>query len=218
MLERIGACRDGLRDRRTNACSKIQKRFGGFAWQMICDFEQLIFACRQRLGDPLRRYAVTQQRAFGDAVKRLVFWCCLFSFHVLWNDDFLHTLSHLDELRRAGLRMNLQPPPLRPLVCRVVVIHIAKQEARARPMHHEPQVARDADRPEVWVFGFIKPVKLQARVRRVQLQVEGSRLRGLLLVTGQPREAAGERVCNPKLHDLVLSSRGRLSSLRRRDG
>ena len=42
--------------------------------------------------------------------------------------------------------------------------------------------------------------KLQAGMRRVELQVEGRRLDGLLLVAGQAGEAVGERVGDAEFH------------------
>jgi hypothetical protein len=68
-------------------------------------------------------------------------------------------------------------------------------------MDDEPDVAADANRPEVPVPRLVEPMELHARVRRIHLQVERRRLDGLLLVARQPREAVGERVSDAKVHE-----------------
>ena len=92
----------------------------------------------------------------------------------------------------VGMRLEL--PALRPRVRAVVVIDVAEQQAGVGPVHDQPDVRVDPDRPETLVLRLIELVKAQARRRRVHLQVEGGRLDGLLLVAGQAREAVGERV------------------------
>jgi hypothetical protein len=54
---------------------------------------------------------------------------------------------------------------------------------------------------------------VQARTRRVQLQIESGRFNRLLLGTGQPREAAREGVGYPKFQ-LALSTIAATSGVR----
>ena len=64
----------------------------------------------------------------------------------------------------------------------------------------QPDVAADANRPEVLVFGLFEFVKAHPGVRWIELQVERSRLDGLLLITSQPRETVGKSVCDTEFH------------------
>ena len=78
-----------------------------------------------------------------------------------------------------------------------------------RPLPAVVDVAADPHRPEVLVLGLVEFVKAQARRRRVQLQVKGRGLGGLLLVAGQSCEAVGESVGNPEVR-LSTDQSGRL--------
>ena len=49
--------------------------------------------------------------------------------HVNRDNDLLHRLADLDQLRGAGLGMRLQLAPFRPVVSLVVVVDVAEQEA-----------------------------------------------------------------------------------------
>ena len=63
--------------------------------------------------------------------------------------------------------------------------------------------------PEVLVLRPVDLVPLQARMRRVHLQVERRGLDRLLLVTGQLREAVGEGVSDAELHQVSISTGSR---------
>ena len=120
--------------------------------------------------------------------------------------DLADGLPHLDDLGRARPGVTLEPAALGPLVGSIVVVGVAEQEARSHLVNDEPQVAGDARRPEVLVLAVVDAVHLDAGVRRVQLQVEGRCLRGLLLVRRQLREAVGEGVRDPELHQSTRNT------------
>ena len=83
------------------------------------------------------------------------------------------------------------------------MIDVAEQEAGSGPVDDQPDVATDPHGPEVLVLRPVDLVQLQARVRRVHLQVERRCLHRLLLVTGQLRETVGEGVGDSELHQTV---------------
>src|SRR3989304_4287354 len=87
-----------------------------------------------------------------------------------------------------------------PAVGRVVVIHIAKEETFAGLMDNYPEVTTDPHRPEVFVFCIVELVELHARIGRVQLQVKGRSLHGLLFFAGQFGEAVGKCISYTELH------------------
>ena len=101
--------------------------------------------------------------------------------------------------------MPFQPPSFRPLICVVVMIDVAEEEAGGCPVDDQPDVATDPNGPEVLVFRPIDLVQLQPRMRRVHLQVERRRLDRLLLVAGQLGEAVGEGVGDAELHQVSIS-------------
>ena len=96
--------------------------------------------------------------------------------------------------------MGLQPPPRGPLIGLVVVIDIAQHEAAVHAVNDQPDVAGDPHGPEVLVPRLVELVQFHARLRRVELQVEGGGLDGLLLVAGQAGEAGGEGVGDAEFH------------------
>jgi len=114
--------------------------------------------------------------------------------------EWYKTCFGLDELRRSCPGMPLQSPALGPLVRRVVMIDVAEQEAGSGPMDNQSDVATDPNGPEVLVLRPVDLVQLQARMRRVHLQVERRGLHHLLLVAGQLRETVGEGVGDAELH------------------
>lgn len=111
----------------------------------------------------------------------------------------IDALAHLDPLRGSRRRMRFQSTAFRPLVRLVVMIDVAQQKAVRAHVHDQPDVAAHAHRPEVLVARLVQLVKAHARVGRVQLQIEGGRLDGLLLVAGEPGEARGEGVGDAKV-------------------
>src|SRR6266567_7053966 len=93
-------------------------------------------------------------------------------------------LVNLDELRGPRLGVRLEPAALSPAVSRVMMIDVAEQQAVACLMNDQPDVAAGAHRPEVLVFGAVDSVEVHARLRWVELQVEGGGLDEFLLVAG----------------------------------
>jgi hypothetical protein len=67
-------------------------------------------------------------------------------------------------------------------------------------MDDQSDITTNADGPEVQVPCGTQLVKLHARARWIQLQIERRRLDGLLFIASQPREAVGESVCDAELH------------------
>ena len=131
------------------------------------------------------------------------------------NDDLLDRLAHLDELRRARLRMRVELPTLGPRVRLVVVVDVAEQERRVVLWTISRMSLPDTHRPEVPILGFSSWWNFRLGWAGFDLQIEGRRLDGLLLLAGQPREAVGERVGDQELHQR---RHGTPSSPRRRGG
>ena len=100
--------------------------------------------------------------------------------------------------------MGFHPAALCPVVCVIVVADVAQQQAGVIAVHDQADVAGHANRPEVLVFGLIQLVEAQARMGRVQLQVKGGHLRGLLFVAGQACEAARKCVGYTEFHASPL--------------
>jgi hypothetical protein len=82
----------------------------------------------------------------------------------------------------------------------IVVVDVAQQQAGVRPVHNQPNVEAHADRPEVGIFRLVNLVKLQRRMSRVQLEIEGRGLDSFLLVAAEPGEAVRERVGDTEFH------------------
>ena len=177
----------------------LQQRLGGLGRQVIGEVEQGVLGGGAHVAQPFDGHAVAQQvvvrRAAEDRFPRRRGtagghgsggpWNV--HLHVPRHRDLAHRLANLHELRRPGGRMPLQPPPLGPLVRGVVMVHVAEQEARCRPVDDQPDVAADPGRPEALVLRPLDLVQLQPRPSRVHLQVERGGLDRLLLVAGQLR-------------------------------
>ena len=73
-------------------------------------------------------------------------------------------------------------------------------------MDYEPDVPTDSYRPEVLVPRLVELVELHARVRWIDLEIEGRGLGGLLLVAHQPGEARCKRVGDSELHHSTLNT------------
>ena len=106
-------------------------------------------------------------------------------------DDLL-TLDDLDDLGLTGRRVLLDLVALRPGVRVVVVVDVAQDERVALVVHDGAHVAVDPEAPHVAVTRVLDAVELEARLARVDLEVERRALglRGVLLV--QILERAGE--------------------------
>ena len=207
--------RGGRRPRLGRAAGgELQQRLGGLGRQVVGEVEQRVLGRRADVAQPLHGHAVAQQvvvrraredrgplrqrrarRRGGGGRRRLHL-----HLHVPRHLDLAHRLADLHELGRPGCRMPPQPPPHRPLVRRVVMVHVAEQEARRGPVDDQPEVAADAGGPEVLVLRPLDLVQIQPRPSRVHLQVERGGLDRLLLLAGQLREAVGEGVGDAELH------------------
>ena len=66
-----------------------------------------------------------------------------------------------------------------------MVVHITKQKAGCCLVHDQPDVAAHTHRPEVLIFGLVKFMQAHARIDRIHLQIESSRLDELLLIAGE---------------------------------
>lgn len=108
--------------------------------------------------------------------------------------------TDLYELCGTGGRMGLQLAPCRPVVVLVVVIDVAQQETALCLMDNEPDIRANTDGPEVLVLCRVERVEAHARIRRVDMEIEGGGLYGLLLVAGEAGEAIGEGVGDAELH------------------
>ena len=96
--------------------------------------------------------------------------------------------------------MRFELAPFGPLVRVVVVVDIAQHQAVTGLMDDHPNIAADAHRPEVFVFGLVELVETQAGIGRIHLQIEGRGLGQLLLFARQAGKAIGESVGNDELH------------------
>ena len=112
----------------------------------------------------------------------------------------LHALGRGDDLNCAGPGVRLYAAALGPGVGGVVVVDIGDQQAGARLVQDQPDVAPDARGPEVRIFRLVDPVHLQSRCGRIELQVHYRQLDGLLLLRRQAGEGGGEGVGDAKVH------------------
>src|SRR5690606_26538743 len=90
--------------------------------------------------------------------------------------------------------------PLGPLIGLVVVIDIAEQQTASGLVDDQANVAADAHRPEVRVFGSVELVKAHAVADGIHLQIEGSGLCRLLFISGQAGKTGGEGVGDAEFH------------------
>ena len=67
-------------------------------------------------------------------------------------------------------------------------------------VNDQPDVPIYTNRRKVVVLRLFQLVELQTRMRRVQLQIEGRGLNGLLLIAGELGEAVGKRVGDTEFH------------------
>ena len=68
-------------------------------------------------------------------------------------------------------------------------------------MDYQPDIATDPNRPEVLVLRLIELMETHSRVGRVDLQIEGRRLDGLLLIAGQSSKTVSECFSDYELQD-----------------
>jgi hypothetical protein len=192
-----------------SAGCESQQGFGGLLRQAFGDIEQGVFIGPADLVEPRGRYAVTEQRIVGDPGEQQRFVCgsrCDGGRYC----DMLDPLGEFDELGRACRRVAFDPPPLSPRISSIVMPDITKQHARGRSMDDQPDIFIDANRPEVRVTRPFEPMKAQARIRQVQLQIKRCGLDRLLFGAVQPGEAGGEGIGDAELHhrtDIARASR-----------
>ena len=178
---------------------EFQQRLGCLRRQVVGEIEQGILGRRLHVIQPLDGNAVAKQlvvRGVREDLARLIGnrGGRGFDIDVPGNLDFAHHLANLHDLGCTRSRMLLETPSLRPAVRRVVMIDVAEQKVRTELVDDQAQVAADSHGPEVLVLRTVNLVELHPGVRRVHLQVEGSGLDRLLLVTRELRETRGERV------------------------
>ena len=80
------------------------------------------------------------------------------------------------------------------------MIDVAEQQAARRLVHNQTNVGADAYRPEVLVLRFFDRVELHPGIDRIELQIKGCRLGGLLLIACQTSEAVSEGVGDAEVH------------------
>ncbi|MFQ5651411.1 MAG: hypothetical protein ACE5IY_15855 [bacterium] len=166
------------------------------------DLEQAVFIRLPDIIQPFERHAIAQQFLISNVVQRC--WSGLFDLHIFWNNDFLHPLPNLHQLRRAGLWVCFQLTPRRPAIGLVVVPYIAQQQAIVSSVHNQAKIPAHPHRAEIGISRPIQLMEFHPRLRRIELQIERRGLDGLLLFVGQPRQAGGEGVGDAEVHGLTL--------------
>ena len=162
---------------------------------MLRQLQQAVLGRALHLSQPFRRYAITKQGVVRDLGKEAWLLGSRRSrFDHLGNPDFLNGLADLHQLGGASLGMGFQLAALGPCIGFVVVIHIANQQARIRPMDDQPNVTAGPHRPEPGVPAVLQFVEAHAGVDWVHLEVEGSGLNGLLFLAREPGKAICEGV------------------------
>ena len=96
--------------------------------------------------------------------------------------------------------MRLDPPAFGPGIGVVVVADIGDQQALARLVNDQADVAIDARRPEIGVLALVDAVQLKTVAGRVHLQIEDARFHSLLVEAGEPVEGGGEGVGDQEVH------------------
>ena len=168
---------------------------------MVGQREQRVLVGGADVGQPFGWDAVAQQRVVAEVREKAGFGRGRdFFLHVKRHDNFANGLADFHELRSSSRRVYFQFSPLGPMVGVVVVIDVAEQEVGVGLVDDQPDVAAHAHRPEVLVPRPIQLVQTQARLRRVQLQVEGRGFHRFLLVVGQAGQAVGEGIGDAEVH------------------
>ena len=203
MVERVRRSHGRLRHARATARCQFQQRFPRFSGQMVRQGEKCFLAGRANIVNPLGRHAIPQQVVVGKLRKERSRLLSLFGrlrLQIGGSRYFLHRFANLDQLRRACLGMGFEFPALGPGVGSVVVIDVAQKQTGLRLVDDQSNVAPGANGPEVLVLCLIELVEFHPGSGRVELQVEGRGLHGLLLVAGQSGKAIGKGVCDEEFH------------------
>jgi hypothetical protein len=80
------------------------------------------------------------------------------------------------------------------------MVDVAEHHAALDPVEDQPDVKVGAGRPEVLVLDVVEPVALEARIGRIDLELECGELGRLLFVTSEPIKATLERIGEEKIH------------------
>ena len=99
---------------------------------MVGQGQQRVLGGLLDVAEPLGGHAVAQEFVVGHAGEerlspRQARWRGRFRLHIDRNDDLLHRLANLDQLRGAGLGMRLQLAPFGPVVGLVMVVDVTEQ-------------------------------------------------------------------------------------------
>ena len=189
---------------------------------MFSQSKQCSAGCLLDIDKPLNGHTVTEEFVIRRVGEDGIFFGGRlrprrhFDLDVHRDNDLLHRLPYLDQLRSARPRMCFQLAPFCPVVRAVVVIDVTKQEARFALVNDQPEVTAYAHRPEVLVLGLVELVEAHAGIGRVDLQIESRRLNALLLIAGQASEAIRKRVSDAEFHRLRRAMHSGLIDCRQR--
>ena len=81
-----------------------------------------------------------------------------------------------------------------------MVADIGDQQAVARLVNNQADVAIDPRRPEIGVLTVVDAVQLKTVAGRVHLKIEDARLHRLLVEAGEPVEGGGEGIRDEEVH------------------
>ena len=123
-----------------------------------------------------------------------------FARHNRGKANLADSFANLDDLGGAGGWVALDLAALGPAVSVVVMIDVAKQQARRGLVGDQADVGADAHGPEVGVLCPVELVKLHPGARRVHLEVERRGLGGGLLLARELSETVGEGVGDAEVH------------------
>jgi hypothetical protein len=167
--------------------------------QVIGYVEQRVLGGVAHRREPFDRNSVGQKRLVGYSAEQG-------RVGRVWSGrrdrDLLDPFAYLHELRRAGHGMALDLAPLGPTISGIVMPDITEQHARRGLVHDQPDIGIDSHRPEIRVSGAVEPMEMEARTRRIELQVERRRFDRFLLHAGEPSETVGEGVGDAEFHVL----------------
>lgn len=173
---------------------------------MVGEVEEGLLGGLADVGDPFGRDAIAEEFAFrkvleeGGSLRGLGTFGGGLGFDVFGDEDFFDAFADFDDLGGTGGGVGFDFAAFGPLVGFVVVVDVAEEEAAFGAMDDEADVAADTGAPEVFVFGFVEFVELDAGVGGVGLEVEDGDLDQLLLVAGEAGEAGGEGISDAEVH------------------
>src|SRR5215472_13634294 len=108
--------------------SEVQQPFGRFLWQVIGQIEKGVLGWATYCVEPIRRNPTGQQHPVRDSGEQRYLWRGGRDARP-WHCLNFHPFGQLDQLRRPGRRMALDPAPFRPGVGGIVMPYIAEEEA-----------------------------------------------------------------------------------------